>query len=69
MMNELNECITIETKVSSQRGSGPSKWSAHQVSYLAASGGDSRGVHHVSGSGWRRGCERDYGLGSSRVCV
>ena len=26
----------------------------HQVSYLAASGGDSKGVHHVSGSDWRR---------------
>ena len=24
------------------------------MSYLAASGGDSKGVHHVSGSGWRR---------------
>ena len=27
---------------------------AHQVSYLAALGGDSKGVHDVSGSGWRR---------------
>ena len=43
------------TKVSRhQRGSGPSKLNAHHVSYLAASGGDSKGVHHVSGSGWRR---------------
>ena len=52
----VEECITApETKVSShQRGSSPSKLSAHQVSYLAASGADSRGVHHVSGSGWRR---------------
>ena len=24
------------------------------MSYLAASGGDIKGVHHVSGSGWRR---------------
>ena len=44
-----------ETRVSShQGGSGPSKQSAHQVSYLAVSGGDSKGVHNVSGSGWRR---------------
>ena len=52
----VDECTTApETKVSShQRGSGPSKLSAHQVSYLAASGGDSKGVHHVSGSGWWR---------------
>ena len=52
----VDECIAApETQVSShQRGSGPSKLSAHQVSYLAASGGDSKGGHHVSGSGWRR---------------
>ena len=31
-----------------------SQCSAHQVSYFAASGRDSKGVHHVSGSGWRR---------------
>ena len=44
----VDECITApETTFSSQRGSGPSKSSA-------ASGGDSRGVHHVSGLGWRR---------------
>ena len=30
------------------------KQSAHQVSYLAVSGVDSEGVHHVGGSGWRR---------------
>ena len=30
------------------------KQSAHQVSYLAVSGGDRKGVHHVGGSGWRR---------------
>ena len=49
-------CSTApETKVSShQRGSGPSKLSAHRVSYLAASGGNSQGFHHASGSGWRR---------------
>ena len=28
--------------------------SARQVSYLSASGGDSKGGHHVGGSGWRR---------------
>ena len=33
---------------------GSSKQSAHQVSYLAVSGGDSKGVHHVGSSGWRR---------------
>ena len=43
----VDECIAPETKVSSQRVSGPSKLSAHQVSYFAASGGESRGVHHV----------------------
>ena len=48
-------CMTNpETKVSSHRRSDPSKQCAHQVSYLAVSGGDSKGVHHVSGSGWRR---------------
>ena len=46
---------TIETKGSShQRGSGPSKQNAYQVSYLAVSSGDSKEVHHVTGSGWRR---------------
>ena len=55
MMNEVDECITVsETKSSTHRGSGTSKLNAHQVSYLAASGGDSRGVRHVSGYGWRR---------------
>ena len=50
-----DECITApETKFPSHRISGTSELNAHQVSYLAASGGDSRGVHHVSGSGWRR---------------
>ena len=49
-----DECITaLETKFSSHRGSGTSQLSAYQVSYIAASGGDSKGVHHVSGSGWR----------------
>ena len=51
----VDECITVsETKLASHRGSGTSKLNAHQVSYLAASGGDSRGVHHVRGDGWRR---------------
>ena len=52
----VDECIRApETKVSShQRGSGSSKSSAHRVSYFAASGADSKGVHHVSGSGGRR---------------
>ena len=51
----VDECSTVsETKSSTHRGSGTSKLNAHQVSYLAASGGDSRGVHHVSGYGWRR---------------
>ena len=50
-----DEYITApETKFSSHRGSGRSKLNAHQVSYLPASGGDSKGVHHVSGFGWRR---------------
>ena len=49
-------CIEAsETKVSChQRGSESSMSSAHHVSYLAASGGDSKAVHHVSGSDWRR---------------
>ena len=51
----VDQCSTApETKFSSHRGSGTSKLNAHQVSYFAASGGDSKGVHHVSGSGWRR---------------
>ena len=49
----VDECSTALRQVST-RGSGPSKMSAHQVSYLAAPGGDSKGVHHVSGSGWMR---------------
>ena len=36
------------------RRPGTLKVNADQVSYFAASGGDSKGVHHVSGSGWRR---------------
>ena len=53
--DRVDECITApETKVSSHRGSCTSKLRAHQVSYFAASGGDSKGVHRVSGSGWRR---------------
>ena len=43
----------LETKLSFHRGFGTSMLNDHQVPYLAASGGDSRGVHHVSGSGWR----------------
>ena len=48
-------CITApDTKFPSHRRPGTSKLNAHQMSYLAASGGDSKGVHHVNGSGWRR---------------
>ena len=54
MMNELMNVTVSETEVSNHRGSGTSKLNAHQVSYLAALGGDSRGVHRVSGYGWRR---------------
>ena len=51
----VDECTTVsETKFPSHRGSGTSKLNARQVSYLAASGGDSRGVYHVSVNGWRR---------------
>ena len=52
----VDECITaLRQKVfRHQQGSGPRKLSAHQVSYLAAPGGDSKEVHHVCGSGWRR---------------
>ena len=43
-------CMTNpETKVSSHRNRALIK-----VSYLAVSGRDSKGVHHVNGSGWRR---------------
>ena len=49
-------CIeALETKVSChQQGSGSSKSSACHVSYFPASGGDSKGVHHVRESGWTR---------------
>ena len=51
----VDDCITVsETTFPSRRGNGTSKLNAHQVSYLAASGGDGRGVHHVSVNGWRR---------------
>ena len=51
----MNALQLLRQKVSShQRGSSPSKLSAHQVSYLATSGGDSKRGQHVSGSGWRR---------------
>ena len=30
------------------------KLNVHQVSYVTTSGGDSKGVQHVSGPGWRR---------------
>ena len=47
---QVDECTTApETKTSSHRGSNTLKLNAHQVSYLATSGGDSKGVHHVSG--------------------
>ena len=51
----VDECITApETTFSSHQGFGTSKLNVYQVPYLAASGGDSKGVHHVSGFGWRR---------------
>ena len=57
----VDECITVsETKLSSHQGFRTLKMNAHQISYLAATGGDKKGVHHVSGDGWRR-C--DHGLG------
>ena len=43
----VDESTTPETKFSTHRGFGTSKPNANQVSYLAASSGD-------SGSGWRR---------------
>ena len=46
----VDECITApETKFPSHRRPSTSKVNAH--SYLAASGGHSKGVHHVSGDG------------------
>ena len=51
MMNELmNEFQPLRQKFSSQRGSGPSKSSAHRVSYLAASGGEWRRPFDQKGS-------------------
>ena len=64
----VDECITApKTRFSSHRRSGTSKLNAHQVSYLATSGGDSKGVHHVSGSGWRR-VSAIMDSGSAEVC-
>ena len=54
VMNELMDSLHLIQKFSSHRGSDTLKLNAHQVSYLATSGGDSKGVHHVSGPGWRR---------------
>ena len=57
MMNEvMNADVAMNELMSALqplRQSNP-KLNAHQVSYIAASGGDSKGVHHVSASGWRR---------------
>ena len=50
----VDEFITLDTKVSGHRGSDTLKLNAHQVSHFATSGGDSKGIHHVSGAGWRR---------------
>ena len=50
----VDEFTAPDTKVSSHRGSDTLMLNAHQVSYLAMSGGDSKGVQHVSGPGWRR---------------
>ena len=47
MINELMNASPFLKQFSCHRGSGTSKLNAHQVSYLAASGGDSKGVHHV----------------------
>ena len=54
VMNEVMKALQPLRQFSSHRGFGTSKLNAHQVSYLAASGGDSKGARHVSGSGWRR---------------
>ena len=43
----VDECMSPEIKVTCQSN-------AHQVSYLAKSEVDSKGVHHVGDSGWRR---------------
>ena len=54
-MNEVINALQLPaTRFSNHRRSRTSKLNAHKVSYLAASGGDSKGVHHVSGPGWRR---------------
>ena len=67
-MKELMNALQSLRQVSNrQRGFGPSKLSAHQVSYLAALGGNSKGVHQVSRSAWRRlSASMDWG---SAGCV
>ena len=52
--NELMSAIQVLSKKKFHQGSGTLNLNAHHVSYLASSCGDSRGVHHVSGDGWRR---------------
>ena len=49
VMNELMIALQFLRQFPSHRGFGTSKLNASNVSYLAASGGDSKGVHHVSG--------------------
>ena len=51
-MNEVMDFL--QNRSQKVPGTSPWKQSAHQVSYLAVSGGDSKGVHDVGSSGWRR---------------
>ena len=52
VMNELMNALRLfETTFSSHQGFGTLELNSQQASYLAASGGDSRGVHHVDLAG------------------
>ena len=50
----VDACLDPEMKVTCQRKVNAFQSNAHHVSYFAKSEVDSKGVHHVAGSGWRR---------------
>ena len=50
----VHGCMDLEIKVTYHRTFNASQSNAHHVSYLAKSEVDSKGVHQVGDSGWKR---------------
>ena len=50
----VDGCMDPEIKATCHRTFNASQSNTHHVSYLAKSGVDSKGVHHVGDSGWKR---------------